>query len=122
MDSFYNIVLIVALVMLIILLIVLGTLITESDNNVYPPTSLKCPDYWVETEEGCEPQGINDGGVETALEFYDETKSNYFKTIDYEDDEAISSKYTGISDVCARRKWALNSNVVWDGVSNYNSC
>jgi len=30
--------------------------------------------------------------------------------------------YSGITPRCAKRKWALESGIVWDGVSNYNGC
>jgi hypothetical protein len=24
--------------------------------------------------------------------------------------------------LCAQKNWAVNNNIVWDGVSNYNMC
>ena len=28
----------------------------------------------------------------------------------------------GLSAKCAKKLWANNNNIVWDGISNYNSC
>lgn len=30
--------------------------------------------------------------------------------------------YPGLTTRCAKRKWALDNSIVWDGVSNFNGC
>jgi hypothetical protein len=37
-------------------------------------------------------------------------------------DASWNSIYTGITPRCAKRKWALESGIVWDGITNYNGC
>ena len=37
-------------------------------------------------------------------------------------DASWNAIYPGITPRCAKRKWALESGIVWDGVSNYNGC
>ena len=117
MDTFYKIVLIVATVMLLLILVAIGTLIQQDGSTVYPPNALKCPDYWVDDSEGCRSQKINDASLNSPIDFEDETKDNYYKTLDSNPD-----KYIGLSDTCSKRKWALSNNILWDGISNYNSC
>jgi hypothetical protein len=37
-------------------------------------------------------------------------------------DASWNAIYSGITPRCAKRKWALESGIVWDGVTNYNGC
>ena len=37
-------------------------------------------------------------------------------------DASWNALYTGITPRCAKRKWALESGIVWDGITNYNGC
>jgi hypothetical protein len=30
--------------------------------------------------------------------------------------------YTGLTARCAKRKWAIDNGIVWDGITNYNGC
>jgi hypothetical protein len=34
----------------------------------------------------------------------------------------MAKLYPGLSTRCAQKKWAVNNNIVWDGVSNFNGC
>ena len=40
-------------------------------------------------------------------------------TINFADDAWSSQGQTAI---CAKKKWAVNWGISWDGVTNYNSC
>ena len=37
-------------------------------------------------------------------------------------DASWNSLYPGVSVRCAKRKWARDNGIVWDGVSNFNGC
>ena len=118
MDIFYKIVLMVALVILILILVTVGSLINSDGSNVYPPNALKCPDYWVDVSGGCRSQGVNDASLNSPINFDDSSASNYYQTMDGNN----SDVYVGLSSTCAKRKWAIDNNILWDGISNYNSC
>jgi len=53
MESFYIIVLVVALVFLLMILTVMGVMMkSQNKSTVYPPTMNTCPDYWTEDASG----------------------------------------------------------------------
>ena len=53
MDSFYKIVIVVAIVVFIITMTIVGILMSNTYVGVsYPPTSGKCPDYWTMQQIG----------------------------------------------------------------------
>lgn len=124
MEPFFIIVLVIAAITLIIFLTVFGLLIQkQTTSEVYPPSSLQCPDYWSYTTDAsgsaiCTPHismnkgtdidedntpGLADNG---SINFADSTWASQFMS---------TSK-------CAHHNWAKLHNVNWDGVSNYNSC
>ena len=37
-------------------------------------------------------------------------------------DASWNAVYKGITPRCAKRKWAMESGIVWDGITNYNGC
>jgi hypothetical protein len=37
-------------------------------------------------------------------------------------DASWNAYYPGMTTRCAKRKWAIDNGIVWDGVSNYNGC
>ena len=81
----------------------------STGGTVYPPSALTCPDYWTETEDGCKPGSINKGD-------YDKTDA-----IDFSPGGEWEKNLTG-SQTCKKRSWAINNDVLWDGISNYNGC
>jgi hypothetical protein len=113
MDLFYKVVLTVAIIALIIVLIVVGVAVSNSSKTkVFPPTALKCPDYWTyDNTNGCTPGTINigDNNLTSPVNFDDTAFRN-------------DSTYVGLSETCARKKWADTNGIIWDGISNYNSC
>ena len=99
MDTFQKSVLIIALVVLIALLISVGILLNKhSKNTNWPPTQNTCPDYWTEDDDGtCNVNGLNTGNGVTSTDGAGETR-------------------------CQKRTWAIDNDIMWSGVSNYNSC
>lgn len=120
MDLFYKVVLTVAIIALIIVLIVVGVAVSNSSKTkVFPPTALKCPDYWTyDTTNGCSVSVDNEGTLNANLQ-QGETSTT---SVNFDDPNWRGSDYVGLSETCARKKWADTHGIIWDGISNYNSC
>jgi len=123
MNSFNMIVMTVAVVFLILILSAVGIimLFTKNNNQIYPPTSSKCPDYWTLEAGGvtCTSSGTNNGTITTGGPGPTITGTSpafSFKTAD--------SAFTknGMTQTCGQKRWANMNKVEWDGVSNYNKC
>lgn len=123
MEIFHKVVLGFAIVMLILILVSLGLLLDEQQKSkVYPPTALNCPDYWMEE--------VNDetNRIECKINVNNKTNVGSLNTdktssYDFKDYNAEwRTDYRGLSDTCAKRKWARDNGILWDGISNYNSC
>ena len=134
MESFYTIVLVVAVVFLIAILTVMGVMMQSQNKSVvYPPTVSKCPDYWTESAEGttCTMSTRNLGdyytaavGTTAAVTAPLSTTAAPYATTDTTFDSSNNQWTTssGKTAICAKRDWAMRHNIVWDGVSNYNNC
>jgi hypothetical protein len=120
MDSFHYSVLGIALVMLIIMFIIVGVMISRNKVSIiYPPYANDCPNYWSMNSGKCilpVSTGINiPTGDTDALPGF--LKSD--RSIDFQDSKW--GTYSGAtSAICAKKKWAVDNGVLWDGVSNYN--
>lgn len=122
MLTFFNkTVLIVATIILIISLILLGISLLKSIlNHKYPPIISDCPDYWdVSFNNGL--NCINKNNINVGTLGSDTTIPNnkdnsdvkyfppgYFKMPEIE----------GETNICKKYKWALDNDVVWDGITN----
>jgi len=122
--SFYTIVVIIAIIILIIALTTVGLLLGRlNTSKTFPPSASDCPDYWVINSDGsCTvPSGINKP-AELPSDAYNSgtnTPGLSGNSIKFTD---AGWKNQGISELCAKKKWANKYNVLWSGVSNYNSC
>lgn len=123
MNSFNMIVLTVAVVFLILILTAVGIIMlyTKNNNQVYPPTSSTCPDYWKLGADRvtCTSSGINEGTLST-------TGGGMLKTaggppMKFESTDTSFLKL-GTTQTCGQKRWANMNKVEWDGVSNYNKC
>ena len=113
MDSFYMIVVAMAVVLLILCLTGVGILMGyQNVNIVFPPTANTCPDGWNTIGASiCKPpEGVPIQGLQNGQNGYDQPKG----TVDF------SNAFW--SDICAKKKWAKMYNINWDGVSNYTNC
>ena len=133
MESFYRIVLLIALVSLVIFITFTGFLMrNDSNTSIFPPNSSVCPDYWVGDAKGnCfMPKQksftdktilLNTGKANSSI-LSDKTVAPY--SLDGQSFSATNSLWSskGESTICAQKNWANNNNIVWDGVSNYNKC
>ena len=136
MDLFYIIVLSVATILLILLLTYIGILMrnakTSSNGDIFPPVANSCPDYWGASPSDPSSCNIprNVAGVKNIGSIYDINglTLNDTNTIGYDrgknlinfNDTRWSSG--GKTAVCGQKEWANKYNIMWDGVSNYNSC
>lgn len=124
METFYLIVLGIAIVVLILILTFVGLLMqTGKKNLVYPPIANTCPDGWDIDGSYCvipatgspnmngksqlDLSGTFHAGVVTGARF---------------DPNAAGWTSSGKTAICAQKAWATKNNILWDGVSNYNSC
>jgi len=137
MDPFYSYVAIGTLVLLIAILVVIGVMMSKMKSaDVYPPMQNACPDYWdVSGNAGyCgfpAVGGKNRGTIEPAGDDANKIKPSDQMTklgltggkwLKLGDSNSWSTVYTGLTDICAKKRWAENNGIVWDGITNYNSC
>lgn len=144
MDSFYIIVLSIAVILLIIILTYIGIAMTNKKGKtaVFPPQQSVCPDYWesdmtdmsscrIPSKDGRNAgTTTKDANGRTITSIYDSNGTlllNSSNTNGFVAPSLInfnSSKWdsAGSSALCAKRDWANTFGIVWDGVSNYNGC
>jgi hypothetical protein len=138
MDTFQITVLVVAAIILILIFSTIGILTKYSTiDKVYPPVANTCPDYWIVDSSGnctipSAPDALNIGNVYSSSGLInltaDSTDTSKVYTPGYssENGNINFSDYLwgsiGKTTLCAKKQWATTNNVVWDGVSNYNSC
>lgn len=123
MLSFYTIVIIIAIVILVIALTIVGVTLTNKKNTIpFPDYQNICPDFWKLESDGntCTPPSSNlntppPNKAAVAVK-HDGVASvtNVISSIDVSDDKWTS--------VCDKSSWAKKSNILWDGVTNNNTC
>lgn len=127
METFYLIVLSVAIILLIIILAYIGVYgMNEKSKSAFPPVKYDCPDYWQKNEYGeclIPTSGPNMGAFNNTSDLIP-TQQNIpgintsNNAIDFESTAWSASG----SSRCAHKKWANDNGIVWDTVSNYNQC
>jgi hypothetical protein len=138
METFQLVVLMIATVTLIIVFTAIGiTLKYYSHTGGYPPVETTCPEYWTVNPNGdCVipvNNGVNAGKLYTdngVIYLTNDPVDNSGKiyTPGYDSANGVirfeNSLWTidGRSAICSKQAWANKNAVVWDGVSNYNSC
>ena len=128
MDSFQITVLAIAAIVLIIILAIIGVALGKLKNKaVYPPIANQCPDYWkvASDSKSCTipvQGGLNTGKIYNAGSVsFTNNVPGYNATnniINFSDPGWVLNN----SSVCNQKLWAEQYGVVWDGVTNYNSC
>ena len=135
MEQFYMIVLGASGVLLILMLIAVGLLMYSAKSTPEAPIRSPCPDYWEYDGIGCKLGTVNHGELTSGIMSgatvdYDGTARSsskiYYKSgNDYLLNPTAStwaSKYKGLTEVCAKGKWATDFGIVWDGYTNTNEC
>lgn len=130
METFYIIVITVAIICLILTLTVIGIILSSQKTDVvFPPTKNTCPDYWTSasntdgtTENKCIPSSLNVGtyGNTSAMLKSSIIPGNTGIAIDF-GDVYWATNYNTTSE-CALKSWTNKYDISWDGVSNYNGC
>ena len=133
MDSFYPIVVIIALTCLVLFLTFIGLMMrNDTTTTIYPPSTYACPDYWHSDSKGnCfKPvqKSFNDNSI---LLNTGKPKSSLLKDRNIApystDGKSFNTKNPlwtskGETTLCAQKSWAVSNNIIWDGISNYNMC
>lgn len=124
METFYLIVIGIAIVVLILILTFVGLLMqTGKKNVVYPPIANTCPDGWAIDGSYCEipvtgSPNMNGKSRSTLSGTFPSGVVNGTKF----DPNHAGWMSSGKTAICEQKKWANKNNILWDGVSNYNSC
>jgi hypothetical protein len=115
MDTFYTVVVLVAVVFLILCLTIIGIMMQyQKGSDVFPPTANTCPDKWTLSGTGCTPNTKN-GNITEATTWC--TKN---ATICKKDN--TNFVFDAAATICDKQKFARDNSILWDGVSNYNKC
>lgn len=141
MDGFQMTVLGIAVGLLIIILAVVGVVLASNSRNMlFPPSSLPCPNYWQMNSDGkcvipvAPPAASSTSGVtsqyidsHTAVNIGSSTISQSTTPGLDTTTNTINFAHNGwgtstSSATCAKRKWAKEQGIFWDGISNYNGC
>lgn len=126
------IVLAIATLVLIVILTMIGIAINKLKNTAtYPPIANNCPDYWDASGVGiCRIPSSNKKNVGTIYGADGMVVSGFSSpptygytagasaTIDFNNQGWLSNK----SATCNKQIWAKKYGIIWDGISNYNSC
>lgn len=125
---YYTIVLVVAVILLIVGLTIVGMTITGKKSQPFPEFQNTCPDYWFLEENVCYPpeSGINTpasdkfvGGnaapvKHAGVQLNSPTAPNSILSLDL-----TKSNWNG---VCDKSSWGKRTGLIWDGVTNNNTC
>jgi len=126
------IVLAIATVVLIIILTMIGIALNNlKKKTTYPPIANGCPDYWdasgvgicrIPLSTGKNIGTIYGAGTTVVSDFNSPPTYGYTPgstaTINFNDQGWLSNR----SATCNKQIWAKKYGIVWDGISNYNSC
>lgn len=134
--DFYQIVILVAICALVLIMIWFAyTIRNGSKTATFPPVSNVCPDNWTQGNIGnvvtCsanssianQGNGVASSSVNTVSSLYNYTAASGSTLANYimypNADEWAN---TGISALCAKKKWTDQYQIQWNGVSNTNAC
>ena len=123
MELFYIMTLVTAVATLTLLLVVLWVLMSYRTHQLaYPPKANTCPDYWTYNVDAssCVVNPKNQGNytsppTDPAVAPYAKGSNGSwsFSPLDARWGQGATST------LCAKRKWANDHHIAWDGVSNY---
>ena len=126
MESFYFIILAIAVVILILVLAVIGWMMTKNvEVQKFPGITTTCPDYWTITADGkCMRPNVGQRNRGVWSKDVDSTKPDEFLTTigvdstgtSFDSSHADWSK-TG-DHICTKKKWAQSYGIKWDTVIN----
>ena len=133
-DSFYLIILSVAVFILILALGFSGWMLSKQNDQIdFPNITATCPDFWtIDATGNC---------VQPTATYFNYGKdgnilTNYVKlgtsgsAVDVPGKVSSASSFnskdaawgSGKEAICNKRKWATENNIQWDTVTNVNFC
>ena len=132
-DSFYLIILSVAVFILILALGFSGWMLSKQNDQInFPNITTTCPDFWTIDETGnCVQPNAADKfnyGSSNILSNYVKLGTSGTpgpvpgKTDTASFDSKNAAWGSGKTGVCNKRKWSTNNNIQWDTVTNVNYC
>ena len=135
-DSFYLIILSVAVFILILALGFSGWMLSKQNDQIdFPNITATCPDFWtIDTSGNCvQPTSTNfnygkDANIITSgyVKLGTSGTPGPVPGKDTTSDNKFNSKHadwgSGKDGVCNKRKWATDNNIKWDTVTNVNYC
>lgn len=117
---YYTAVLIIATILLVIALTMVGiTIVARGSKTAFPEFQNSCPDFWTLSGTVCSPSAINTANlIQTDI-----TKAEH-KGVVIADNKIKSVDISSANwqSICDKTQWANANKILWDGVSNYNSC
>jgi hypothetical protein len=121
MESFYFIILAIAVLVLIMVLAVVGWMMTKNvGTQKFPGITTTCPDYWTVDATGkCVRPNIgerNRGSADLDTAMADTTKTPGGTATSFDSNDAGWSKSGDV--ICAKKKWATTYKINWDTVVN----
>lgn len=148
MDSFYWIVLAIAVVFLIIGLTAVGMMLRHEDEEaVFPKSHAPCPDGWKQKDGKCylkDNRNADEGlvfantfdsknyGIHTPEQPYTHLETmptGLDKTQLMDTNETILNQtdhgyvtFKSDATICQKKAWADHHKIRWDGITNYNNC
>lgn len=111
MEGFQKIVLYSAIIILIIVLVVIGIALSYAKDESWPPMVPSCPDWWIIDGSG------NDATCVDIKDLVDKSKCHAASGDKHYKKNFNTSLYTGSNGNCAKRTWANNCGVQWDGIT-----
>jgi hypothetical protein len=127
---YYTIVTIIAVVLLVLVLTIMGIMMTTNKNKKqFPEFKNTCPDYWSLSdnpeEMKCVPPLKNNINIPSADKFEGANPKVNHDGVEVDKTKKITSidisKSMWTND-CDKQKWAKNNNILWDGITNINTC
>jgi hypothetical protein len=129
MDTFYLIILSIAVILLILFLTIVGIMMRrQRKDEIFPAIPNACPDGWTnDASNNCIvptplPPPLTDMILRNATVGTTVNTTANIKTYAINFNDPGWNGLGGKSAICAKRSWVNKNNVEWDGVSNYNSC
>lgn len=96
---------------------------TSMKNRGLLTTTGADPHVWTSSGDGSLPSSASNSATNNDGKFgLISSATNNTVSLKLNDNDTISALYPSISDRCSKKQWALNNQIVWDGVTNYNAC
>jgi len=107
----------------------------KTSAGTFPAIPSICPDYWTFDGSNCIlpiSQTKNNGGApQSSNKNATIPAPQFLSTSDYTTNSSDGTQFkpkadawnhAGVTDICNKRAWAINNQIVWDGITNYTGC